>query len=92
MYFKRNVSITPQVENLYCFLEIRGKRKHHFKALLVLVVKNPPANAGDTRDVGSVPCWEDALEKRMATYSGILPWKIPRTEEPGGLQYVGCKE
>ena len=29
---------------------------------------------------------EDPLEKEMATYSSILAWKIPRTEEPGGLQ------
>ena len=29
--------------------------------------------------------WEDPLEKGMATHSGILVWKIPWTEEPGGL-------
>ena len=29
--------------------------------------------------------WEDPLEKRMATHSSILAWKIPWTEEPGGL-------
>ena len=29
--------------------------------------------------------WEDALEKKMATHSSILAWKIPWTEEPGGL-------
>ena len=29
---------------------------------------------------------EDPLEKEMATYFSILAWKIPRTEEPGGLQ------
>ena len=33
--------------------------------------------------------WEDPLEKGMATYSSILAWKIPRTEEPGGLQAMG---
>ena len=32
------------------------------------------------------PCQEDALEKDMATYSGILVWRILRTEDPGGLQ------
>ena len=32
--------------------------------------------------------WEDLLEKEMATHSSILAWKIPRTEEPGGLQSV----
>ena len=30
--------------------------------------------------------WEDPLEKGMATCSSILAWRIPRTEEPGGLQ------
>ena len=30
--------------------------------------------------------WEDPLEKEMATHSSILAWRIPRTEEPGGLQ------
>ena len=33
--------------------------------------------------------WDDPLEKGMATYSGILAGRIPRTEEPGGLQSVG---
>ena len=32
---------------------------------------------------------EDPLEKELATYSGILAWKIPWTEEPGGLQSMG---
>ena len=35
---------------------------------------------------------EDALEERMATHSSILAWRIPWTEEPGGLQSMGCKE
>ena len=30
--------------------------------------------------------WEDPLEKEMATHTSILAWKIPWTEEPGGLQ------
>ena len=33
--------------------------------------------------------WEDPLEEEMATHSSILAWKIPRTEEPGGLQFTG---
>ena len=32
--------------------------------------------------------WEDPLEKEMATYSDILAWEIPWTEEPGGLQFM----
>ena len=30
-------------------------------------------------------CWEDALEKEMVIHSRILAWRIPQTEEPGGL-------
>ena len=33
--------------------------------------------------------WEDPLEKEMATLSSTLAWRIPWTEEPGGLQSVG---
>ena len=32
--------------------------------------------------------WEDALEEDMATHAGFLAWRIPWTEEPGGLQSV----
>ena len=46
-----------------------------------LVVKNPPANAGDSRDMGQ----EDPLEEKMATHSSILAWEIPWTEEPSRL-------
>ena len=35
---------------------------------------------------------EDPLEKGMATHFSILAWRIPWTEEPGGLQSKGCKE
>ena len=40
-------------------------------------------NAGDS---GSIPGSGRFLEKGMATHSGILAWRIPQTEEPGGLQ------
>ena len=35
--------------------------------------------------------WEDALEKEMATHSNILAWRIPWTEELGGLQSMGSQ-
>ena len=35
---------------------------------------------------------EDPLEKRMATHSSILAWRIPRTEEPGGLHPMGLQD
>ena len=36
-------------------------------------------------------CWEDPLEKEMATHSSTLAWRIPWTEEPGGLQSTGSQ-
>ena len=35
--------------------------------------------------------WEDPLEKEMATHSSILDWRIPWTEEPGGLRSMGSQ-
>ena len=35
---------------------------------------------------------EDPLEKEMATHSSILAWRIPRTEEPSGLQFMGSQK
>ena len=50
------------------------------------VVKNQPAKQEtQVRSLGR----EDPLEEEMATNSSILAWEIPRTEEPGGLQFVG---
>ena len=50
------------------------------------MVKNPPANAGNAGDTGSILDQEDPLEEEMATHSSIFAWEIPWTEEPGGLQ------
>ena len=50
------------------------------------VVKNPPPNAIDTGDAGLIPELGRSPEKEMATHSSILAWRIPQTEEPGGLQ------
>ena len=52
------------------------------------MLKNPPANAGYIRDVGSVLGWEDPLGEDMATHSSILAGRIPWTEEHGRLQSV----
>ena len=50
------------------------------------MVKNPPAVWGTWfQPLG----WEDPLEEGMATHSSILAWRIPWTEEPGGLQSIG---
>ena len=50
--------------------------------------KESTCNAGD---LGSILSWEDPLEKGMATHSNILTWRIPWTEEPGGLQSMGSQ-
>ena len=58
------------------------------------VVKNLPDKAGDIGDLGSIPGsegQEDSLEESMATHSSIPAWRIPWTEEPGGLQSVGSQ-
>ena len=52
------------------------------------------ASACNVGDLGSIPGsgrspGEDPLEKGMATHSSILAWRIPWTEEPGGLQSKG---
>ena len=58
-------------------------------SLLAQLVKNPPAmHETRVRSLG----WEDPLEKEMATHSSILAWRIPWTEEPGGLQSTGSPE
>ena len=46
----------------------------------------------NARDMGSIPGSGNSLEKEMATCCNILPWGIPWTEEPGGLQSMGLKE
>ena len=56
------------------------------------MVKNPPANAGDTRDSGLIPGSEDPVRKEMATHSSILAWKSPWTAEPDGLQSTGLRK
>ena len=55
------------------------------------MVKTPPANAGDTKDVDSISESEYPLEQGMATCSSILAWKIPWTEAASGLQTMGLQ-
>ena len=52
------------------------------------LVKNLPAmQETQVRSLG----WEDPLEKGTATHSSILAWRIPWTEEPGGLQSIASQ-
>ena len=52
------------------------------------VVKNPPPNAIDTGDAGLIPELGRSPADEMVTHSSILAWRIPWTEEPGGLQFM----
>ena len=79
------------------FLTFMSYRKcHHFRGafsdtihclgfLCRSVGKESACNAEDS---GRFLGWEDPLEKEMATHSSILAWRIPWTEEPGGLHTV----
>ena len=52
------------------------------------MVKEFACNAGD---LGLIARLESSLEKGMATHSSVLAWRIPWTEEPGGLQSMGSQ-
>ena len=57
-------------------------------SLVAQTVKNLPAMPETgVQSLG----WEDALEKEMAALSSILAWRIPWTEEPGGLGPAGSQ-
>ena len=58
----------PSIDSVYT---------HNGASQVVLVVKNPPANAGDVRDVNSIPGWEYPLKEGMETHSSVLAWRIP---------------
>ena len=60
---------------------------------MALVLKNLPANAGGSvlGDVGWIPGLGRSPGGGMATHSSVLAWRIPWTEEPGGLQSTGSQ-
>ena len=86
---------TPALEAL---TNISEESLVHFllNSLWVLTSGFPGGSVGkesacNTGDRGSVPGLGRSLEKEMATHSSILAWRIPWTEEPGGLQSMGRK-
>ena len=58
---------------------------------VALVVKNQPADAGDKETQDQYLGREDPLEDGMTSNSSILAWKIPRTQQTGGLQFIGSQ-
>ena len=86
-------------QRIYLSLGKRKFNKWDFQLLLVSselgaslvahMVKNlPTIQETQVRSLGR----EDHLEQEMATHSGVLTWRIPRTEEPGGLQSMGLQK
>ena len=74
---------------MFIFAHVKNSFKYQMWASLVVqLVENLPA-MWETwiQSLG----WEDALEEGMATHSCFLAWRIPRTEEPGGLQSMGLQ-
>ena len=72
--------------NLVQWKIIDPNKRVYVWALVAKTVKNLPAvQETQVQSLG----WEDPLEKRMATHSSIIAWRIPWTEEPGGLQSMG---
>ena len=53
--------------------------------------KESTCSAGDMGDAGLILGLGRPLEKEMETHSSILAWKIPWTEEPGGLESIGSQ-
>ena len=66
--------------------------KCEWASQVAVVVKILLANAGDIRDtrVQSLG-WKDPLEEGMATHCSVSAWRIPWTEEPSRLQYIGSQ-
>ena len=58
---------------------------------MALVVKNPPASAGDIGDNSLIPGLGRSPGGGMTTHSSMLALRIPWTEEPGGLQSIGSQ-
>ena len=61
-------------------------------SLVGQTVKKKKESACNVGNLVSHQGWEDPLEEEIATHSSILIWRIPRPEEPGGLQAIGRKE
>ena len=70
-----------------------GPEPFSFEAFQVaIVVKNPSANAEDTRNMGLIPGLGRSLEEEVATHSSILARRTPWAEKPGRLQSMGSQE
>ena len=78
--------LNKMMGNLGCWLECDVNS--YLTSLVAQTVKHLPTM--QETQVQSL-CWEDLLEKEMATHSSILAWNIPWTEKPGRLQSMGSQ-
>ena len=90
LFCSLNSQIVWNISTLELIFSV-GHQKHNGASWVVLVLKNPPTNPGDMRDMVSFLDREDPLEEGMATHSSILAWRISRSEESGGLQSMGSQ-
>ena len=70
----------------FAYFKIHLKIYLHISSLVAQIVKNMPAmQETQVQSLGR----EDPIDKGMATHSSVLAWRIPWTEEPGGIQSIG---
>ena len=71
--------------------KITFNEKYHWASQVALVVKNLPVNARDPRDAGLIP--ESGRSPGVGCHFLLycIAWKIPWTEEPGGIQSMGLQ-
>ena len=93
-YTKKNPNNPDNQEGVITHLELffffKPRANDYTTKQLILLKVMFKASACNVGDLGSLG-WEDPLEKEMATHSSILAWRIPWTEEPGGLHSTGSQ-
>ena len=72
-------------------LQITPTLNYNRASQVELLVKNPPSNAGDVRDAGSIPGSGRSPGEGNGNPLQYLAWRIPWTEEPGRLQSMGLQ-
>ena len=88
---KNLLSVLPKYSGVHCGCNFQATIPPDRAFPVAQSKKNPLANEEDAGHSGSVPEPGRSLKEEMATHSSLLAWRIPRTEEPGGLQPTGSQ-